>query len=103
MYTDMYTKETVMPDTISDTRSDLTKHVHRFRAEGMEAEPVVFGDHRKAEAVLLPHSLFEFLLEVAEDFAIAQQIRERDARDNGNRTSLREVAERFDVDLDSLV
>lgn len=43
-----------MIETISAARRDLTKHVDRFRKQGVDAEPVVFGDRRKAEAVVVP-------------------------------------------------
>ena len=62
----------------------------------------MFGDHRQAEAVLLPYATFELLLDVAEDIAIAERIRERRAADNGNRTSLADVASEFGIDLDAL-
>ena len=91
-----------MPETISSAREQLTTHVARFRAEGIDAEPVVFGDHRQAEAVLIPYATFELLLDIAEDIAIAERIRQRLAADSGNRTSLVEVASEFDIDLDIL-
>lgn len=91
-----------MPKTISDVRADLTSHVARFRAEGIDAEPVVFGDHRRPEAVLLPFELFELLLDVAEDIATPERIRERDVRDSGHRVTLVDVAAELDIDLDAL-
>lgn len=91
-----------MPETISSAREHLTTHVARFRAEGINAEPVVFGDRRQPEAVLLPYETFELLLDVAEDIAIAERIRERLAADRGNRTPLAEVAAEFGIDLDTL-
>ena len=77
-------------------------HVARFRAEGIDAAPVVFGDRRQPEAVLLPYETFVLLLDVAEDIAIGERIRERAANDNGRRTPLDEVAADFGIDLDSL-
>ena len=91
-----------MPETISDTRKNLTGYVRHFREKGIEAEPVVFGDNRRPDAAMLPYETFEFLLELAEDVAIAQRIREREATDSGSRTSLSEVAEELGVDLDRL-
>ncbi len=91
-----------MVDTISDARTHLTKHVARFRVEGLEATPVVFGDHRRPEAALLPYETFQLLLDLAEDVAIAQRVRERTAADTGNRTSLGEVAAELGIDLDDL-
>lgn len=89
-------------ETISDARRDLTQHVSRFRAEGIDAEPVVFGDHRQPEAVVLPYATFELLLDVAEDIALAQRLRERLASDSGSRTSLSALADELGVDLDAL-
>lgn len=91
-----------MPETISDTRKNLTGHVRRFRERGLDAEPVVFGDNRRPDAALLPYETFELLLELAEDIAIAERIREREAADSGGRTSLVEVAMELGVDLDEL-
>lgn len=91
-----------MVETISDARRQLTKHVVRFRKDGLDAEPVVFGDHRKPEAVVVPFELFQLLLDVAEDVAVAERIRERDASDSGARTSLADVAAEFGIDLDQL-
>jgi hypothetical protein len=91
-----------MPETISGTRQNLTGHVARFREEGLDAEPVIFGDRRQAEAALLPYETFELLLDVAEDVAIAQRIRERLASDSGERTPLGELASELGVDLSEL-
>lgn len=91
-----------MPETISDTRELLTGHVARFRKEGLEAEPVIFGERRKPQAALLPYETLRLLLEVAEDVVIAERVRERDATDSGNRTTLAEFASEFGVDLDEL-
>jgi antitoxin StbD len=91
-----------MPETISETRKLLTGHVRRFREQGLDAEPVVFGDRRQPDAALLPFETFQLLLDIAEDLVIAERVRERDAADSGNRTSLADVAAMFDVDLDEL-
>jgi antitoxin StbD len=91
-----------MAETISDTRKNLTGHVRRFREQGLEAEPVVFGDNRRPDAALLPYETFELLLELAEDIVVAQRVREREAADSGARTSLARVAEELGVDLDEL-
>lgn len=46
--------------TISTTeaRTSLSKTVARFRSEGAAADPVIFGDHRKPEGVVLPFQLY---------------------------------------------
>ncbi|TEX48256.1 MAG: hypothetical protein B7C54_00430 [Acidimicrobiales bacterium mtb01] len=100
MYMNLYTSEAA--ETVSDTRKHLTGYVARFRAEGIDAAPVVFGDRRQRDAVLLPYETFVLLLDVAEDIVIGERIRERAANDNGRRTSLGEVAADFGIDLDGL-
>ena len=52
------------------------------------------------EAVLLPYETFMLLLDVAEDIAIAERIREREATDDGQRTTLAEVAAELGIDLE---
>lgn len=91
-----------MTQTISDARRDLAVHVARFRKEGLDAEPVVFGEHGQPEAVLLPHATFQLLLDVAEDIAVAGRVQERLADENGDRTTLAEAAATFGIDLDGL-
>ena len=91
-----------MVDTISDARKDLTRHVARFREQGLDAEPVLFGDRRRPEAALLPYEMFQLLLDLAEDAAIAHRVRERTETDDGTRVSLADVAAELGVDLDEL-
>jgi len=90
-----------MTDTISDTRAHLTGHVARFRSEGVAAEPVVFGDHRQPEAVLLPYETFSLLLDLAEEAALAVRVRDRLAVASGERVSLTDVAAMLAIDLDT--
>lgn len=92
----------VDPVPTSVARQELTKTVSRFRDEGATAEPVVFGSHRRAEAVVLPYEAYEALLELAEEYAIAARVRERDVADDGQRHTLDEIADEFGVDLDGL-
>ncbi len=91
-----------MPETISEARTRLPAHVRRFREQGLDADPVVLGDRRHPDAALLPYETFKLLLDVAEDVAIAQRIRERDAADDGTRTTLAEAAGEFGIDLETL-
>jgi Asp-tRNA(Asn)/Glu-tRNA(Gln) amidotransferase A subunit family amidase len=44
---------------LSEVRRRLSMIVARFRREGATAEPVAFGSHRKAEAILLPYQVYE--------------------------------------------
>ena len=89
-----------MPETISEARTRLPAHVRRFREQGLDAEPVILGDRQHPDAALLPDETFRLLLDVAEDIAIAQRIRERDAADDGNRTTLAQAAAEFAIDLE---
>ncbi len=100
MYMNAYT--TTAAETVSDTRKNLTGHVARFRADGVDAEPVVFGDRRRREAVLLPYETFELLLDVAEDIALGQRVRERTETDDGTRITLADASAQFGIDLDAL-
>ena len=91
-----------MPETISEARTRLPAHVRRFREQGLDADPVVLGERRHPDAALLPYETFKLLLDVAEDVAIAQRIRERHAADGGTRTTLAEAADEFGIDLATL-
>jgi hypothetical protein len=60
------------------------------------------GKEEQAGLTLMPFETFQLLLDVAEDLAIGQHIRERETSDTGNRTSLAEAAAEFGIDLDEL-
>ena len=53
----------------SIARAELTTRVAEYKALGAEARPIVFGSHRKPQAVILPYGLFSELLDVAEGVA----------------------------------
>ena len=91
-----------MVETTSGTREQLTPHVARFRESGAAAAPVVFGDHRKPEAVLLSYETFQVLLDVVEDAMLHDRIRERRGTDDGVRHTLDEVAAELNINLDNL-
>jgi PHD/YefM family antitoxin component YafN of YafNO toxin-antitoxin module len=44
-----------------EARKQLGDVLKRFRRDGADAEPVLFGAHRKPEAVILPVALWERL------------------------------------------
>ena len=60
-----------------EARTEIPKALKRFRVEGATAEPVVFGSHRKPEAVVIPFELYTSLLPAIEEIEIAQIVRER--------------------------
>ena len=51
--------------------------MRRFREEGITADPVIFGSHRKPEAVTIPYEMFQALLPAIEDILLAETVRER--------------------------
>jgi antitoxin StbD len=64
LYKFWYTLEVANPVVIrvhplAEVRSQLSGILARFRREGAAAEPVAFGSHRKAEAILLPYEVYE--------------------------------------------
>lgn len=70
----------IIPTT--EARNALPRTLTRFREQGLLAEPLVFGGHRKPEGVVLPFEMFERLLPAIEDIALAEQIRERLSRND---------------------
>lgn len=65
---------------VAEAREAFSKVVARFRAEGMTSRPVIFGSHRKPEAVTIPYELFKALLPAIEDVLAAELIRQRTAQ-----------------------
>lgn len=63
--------------TATDARSGLNTALKRFRHDGIKAQPLVFGSHRKPEAIVIPYALFERLLPAVEEILIEETIRER--------------------------
>lgn len=51
---------------VSEAREELSRALARFRREGAAAEPVIFGSHRKPEAVVIPFELYEVVMEYQE-------------------------------------
>jgi len=54
-----------------EARTEIPKALRRFRSEGALAEPVIFGSHRRPEAVVLPYDLYAALLPAIEQIKIA--------------------------------
>jgi antitoxin StbD len=61
----------------SEAREGLSRTLERFRREGVTAEPTVFGGHRRPEGVILPFEMYERILSLLEDIAIAETVRTR--------------------------
>ncbi|MEO6115354.1 MAG: hypothetical protein ABIP33_03125 [Pseudolysinimonas sp.] len=89
---------TVLPSR--EIRTELPKALQRFRRDGIGAAPVVFGAHRKPEAVVIPFELYASLLPLIEDLEIAQLVRAR--TEAGPSSPLSETAVKLGIDLGSL-
>jgi len=76
--------------TTSEARAALSQIAARFDAG--EVEPVVFGSHRRAQAVIVPFEVWEKLLAQAEDERDLQLAHERLDSDTGTRFSSADVA-----------
>lgn len=63
--------------TTSDTRANLTKILARFREEGKKAKPIIFGSHRKVEAVLVPAKAWQRLIDELDDLKLAVTVLQR--------------------------
>ncbi len=61
----------------SQARIALPSVLQGFRRDGVLAEPMIFGGHRKPEGVVLPYVLFERLLPAIEEVLLAETVRAR--------------------------
>ena len=80
----------------SDARKELPALVQRFRNEGVFAEPLIFGAHRKPEAAVIPFELYAELLPAIEELEIAALVRERAGA--GPAVPLADIAAEFGFD-----
>lgn len=86
----------VMPT--NEARGVLPQTLARFRERGVLAEPMVFGTHRRPEAVVIPYELYAELLPVIEDVEIAHMVRDRSAA--GQSVPLADVAAALGLNAD---
>jgi hypothetical protein len=70
--TSRYTE--VMP--VAEVRKEISTILKGF-TDQTQSEPIYIGAHRKAEAVLVPVSIFEYMLELLDDIAVSRIIAER--------------------------
>jgi hypothetical protein len=80
----------------------LSRLLAVFREQGVDAEPVFLGSHRRADAVLLPMALFEELSPVIDDFLASQEVRRRLAADTGERVTHEELLAELGIDAGTL-
>ena len=61
----------------SEARTALPSVLSGFRRDGVAAEPMIFGSHRKPEGVVLPYAMFERLLPAIEEILLTETVRAR--------------------------
>ncbi|OAV61808.1 type II toxin-antitoxin system Phd/YefM family antitoxin [Enteractinococcus helveticum] len=83
--------------TSADARKELPNVLKRFRKDGINARPMVFGSHRKPEAAVIPYELYERIAMIIEDHEIAELVRKRS--DEGPAESMDELFAEYDVEL----
>lgn len=81
--------QTVVPSI--EAREHLSKYLKLFRDQGADAEPVIFGSHRKAEGVILSYQRYERLIEILDDLVASEEVRDAMAADTGKRIELADV------------
>jgi len=82
----------------ADARRDLPKYLKEFREAPESAAPVVFGPHRKAEAVLLPVAQYRALLGRIEELTVRAEIADVLAKDTGRRGDIADLAREHGFD-----
>ena len=75
-----------------DARRDLPKYLKAFREAPEQADPIVFGPHRKAEAVLLPIEQYRAMLARIEELSVRAEIAEVLQKDTGERGDIAGLA-----------
>ncbi len=92
----MATPQTVVPS--AEARDHLSGYLKLFRKQGGQAEPVVFGSHRKPEGVILSYERYEWLTEVLDELVASEEVREALVKDTGKRVELADVAQEAGFD-----
>ena len=80
---------------VSQARTDISTILKSFTSNS-SSEPVFIGAHRKAEAVLVPVSLWEEILDVFEDIEIGKIVLER-ASGISNRQTFEEIVKKLEL------
>ncbi|HEX7246124.1 MAG TPA: type II toxin-antitoxin system Phd/YefM family antitoxin [Solirubrobacterales bacterium] len=86
----MASMQTVVPS--AEARDHLSSYLKLFREQKGQADPVVFGSHRKPEGVILSYERYEWLTEVLDELVASEEVREAIAEDTGKRVELADVA-----------
>src|SRR5258708_40230612 len=92
----MASPQTVVPS--AEARDHLSSYLKLFREQGGQADPVVFGSHRRPEGVILSYQRYEWLTEVLDELVASEEVREALSKDTGKRVELADVTPRAGVD-----
>jgi PHD/YefM family antitoxin component YafN of YafNO toxin-antitoxin module len=80
----------------SETRADLTKILAEFRRKGKKAEPIMFGTHRKPEAVIMPARMWRDLLEEMDNLRDRILVLERGNPQDFEEVTIQQLMAEFD-------
>jgi len=86
----MTSPQTVVPS--AEARDRLSSYLKLFREKGGQADPVVFGSHRKPEGVILSYERYEWQTEILDELVASEEVREALAQDTGKRVELADVS-----------
>ncbi|MCZ2404788.1 hypothetical protein IV498_16805 [Paenarthrobacter sp. Z7-10] len=64
----------------SEASDELAEALERFRAQGLTAEPVVFGADGVPEAAVISFTLYSALLPAIDELVIAETLRSRSGK-----------------------
>ncbi|MBG0816938.1 type II toxin-antitoxin system Phd/YefM family antitoxin [Planomonospora sp. ID82291] len=88
-------------EPLASARAQLSETIARISEQGVQAEPVVIGRRRKAEAVLISFELYERLADLIDEIQLAPLLRERLAGvTESPDLTLEEVADSLGIDLE---
>jgi antitoxin StbD len=86
----MASPRTVIPS--AEARNQLSSYLKLFRERGGQADPVVFGSHRKPEGVILSYERYEWQTEILDELVASEEVRDALAEDTGKRVELADVS-----------
>lgn len=86
----------VLPTT--EARAKLSQIAAECERDGIGAEPVAFGSHRRPQGVILPWELWLEILPAIEDRLDAAEARQRLAEAGDDRVGFDETAQALDRD-----
>ena len=82
----------------SEARVSLPAVLDDFRDHGLASTPVFFGNHRKAEGVIIPVDLFYALIPAIDDILLKASVRDRIAENVESLDLDAKVAESLGLD-----